>query len=259
MNLSKQTLYFCPDIRIIMNRKIVTILSAAALLTLGSPLFAQYEDDTNGYDNYYDYESTDSTADPYADYNYDNYDPVGTSDKPKKPEKKPYVRIEMPYDTITELITYTEVVVQDESYYDSLYWRAKRFLKTNFSLKDKDFKEAEEKNNMEKIIMTLNLPYEMKKNKYVTENVGKLEFKLALRFKDGKYKYDIDHLKHNMPENASGSSTPEYVYLEYYSKAERNIVYHDQLLRSANRIIIKLINDIKKALKEPVIIDEDDW
>ncbi|TNE80878.1 MAG: DUF4468 domain-containing protein [Bacteroidetes bacterium] len=250
-----------------MNIKIVTMLGLGAFLLTSTPLFAQNEDDANGYDNYYDYDSPDSSAtdsgyDEGYD-NYDNYDPYASSnsssDQTKKPEKKPYVRIEMPYDTITELITYTEVVVQDESYYDSLYWRAKRFLIGQFELKDKDFKEAEEKNNMEKIIMTLQLPYELKKNKYVTENVGKLEFKLALRFKDGKYKYDIDHLKHNMPVAAAGKNQPEYVYLEYYMRAERNIIYHDQLLRSANRILNKLIVDIKKALKEPVLIDEDDW
>jgi len=227
----------------------------------GSTASAQYEDDPNNYDNYYDYDTTQNTNDNY-DQGYDNYDNYDDYDqKPegnKKAEKKPYVRIEMPYDTLTELITYTEVIVQEESYYDSLYWRAKRYLKQKFDLRDRDFDEESEK-NMDKIIMTLQIPYMMKPNKFSEKEVGKLEFQLALRFKDGKYKYDIDHLRHNMPENAAGSTQPEYVYLEYYMRAERNIIYHDKLLRSADRQINVLIKEIKKALREPIIIDEDDW
>ncbi len=235
-------------------------VSALLLIALGtSKAFAQYEEDNTGYDNYYDYEAgPDSTQDPYED-GYDAYDPYygDEEEKPKKAEKKPYIRITMPYDTITEMITYTGIVEQEDSYYDSLYLRAKKYLMTKFELKDKDFKESSV--NMDKIIMTLKLPYHMQKNKYVTENVGNLEFKLALRFKDGKYKYDIDHLKHIMPENAAGKTQPEYAYLEYYVRAERSIIYNDLLLRAADKQINSLIGEIQKALKEPVIIDEDDW
>ncbi|MBI1221904.1 MAG: DUF4468 domain-containing protein [Bacteroidetes bacterium] len=238
----------------------VFALSALFLLIIGSSkASAQYEDDGTGYDNYYDYEQNpDSTQDGYD--GYDQYDPYYGSeeDQPKKkPEKKPYVRITMPYDTITEMITYTGIIEQEDSYYDSLYLRAKKYLISKFDLNDKDFKESAI--NMDKIIMTLKMPYEMQKNKFVTESVGKLEFKLALRFKDGKYKYDIDHLKHLLPENAAGRTQPEYAYLEYYMRAERNIIYNDLLLRAADKEINALIGEIKKALREPVIIDEDDW
>lgn len=252
------SLIFSPRFSTRMNLR-VFIVSSLLVVTGAIPAFAQYEDDNGGYDNYYDYESNpDSTeTDPYGGYeDYDNYG-TDDEDKPKKPEKKPYVRIQMPYDTLTELIHYTGIVEQEESYYDSLYIRAKRYLITKFSLKEKDFKESE--TTMDKIVMTLQLPYHMQKNKYVKEHVGNLEFKLALRFKDGKYKYDIDHLKHVYPENASGTSLPEYAYLEYYMRAERNIIYHDLLLRAADKEINSLIGEIRKALKEPVYIDEDDW
>lgn len=232
-------------------------LSALFLLIIGSPnVFAQEEGDNTGYDNYYE-SNPDSTGNP-SEYGYDDYDPfVEEDDDKKKPEKKPYVRIVMPYDTITELITYTGIVEQEESYYDSLYLRAKLYLMTKFNLKDKDFKESAV--GMDKIVMTLNLPYHMQKNKYVVQEVGKLEFKLALRFKDGKYKYDIDQLKHLMPENAAGKTQPQYTYLEYYMRSEKTVIYNDLLLRAADKQINSLIGEIKKALKEPVIIDEDDW
>lgn len=238
-------------------KHILLALVAFIFVSFGNNLSAQDGDDT-GYDNYYDYEDSSEYEEGYEGYeDYDGYDPYGEEEKPKKPEKKPYVRIVMPYDTITELITYTGIVEQQDSYYDSLYLRAKRYLMNRFSLKDKDFKETAIE--MDKIIMTLNLPYEVPRNKFVKENVGNLEFKLALRFKDGKYKYVIDHLKHVMPPNNSGSTQFNYAYLEYYMSHEKNIIYNDQLLRAADKQINSLIGEIKLALKEPVIIDEDDW
>lgn len=234
----------------------IIALSALFLLIIGSPnVFAQEEGDNTGYDNYYE---PDSTENP-SEYGYDDYDPLNedAGDDPKKEEKKPYVRITMPFDTITELITYTGIVDQEESYYDSLYLRAKRYLMNKFKLNDKDFKESAV--GMDKIIMTLNLPYHMQKNRYVVQEVGKLEFKLAMRFKDGKYKYDINQLKHLIPENAAGKTQPQYTYLEYYMRAEKSVIYNDLLLRAADKQINSLIGEIQKALKEPVIIDEDDW
>lgn len=232
------------------------VLPALFLLLIANPAIAQYEDDNTGYDNYYDVDNPDSNQNQSG---YDAYDPYydGAEAAPKKPEKKPYVRITMPYDTLTELITYTGVIEQEDSYFDSLYLRAKNFLISKFDLRDKDFKETA--TNMDKIIMTLKMPYLMHTNKYVTTDVGKLEFKLALRFKDGKYKYDIDHLKHVMPLNAAGNTQPEYAYLEYYIRAERAVIYNDLLLRAANKEINSLIGEIKKALKEPIFVDEDDW
>lgn len=243
---------------ITMNKSLIAIAATFALFLVTSPAFSQNEEDNTGYDNYYDTESNpDSLVTPEEEGGYDEYDPYEEDGKTKKPEKKPYVKIIMPYDTITELITYTGIVEQQDSYYDSLYLRAKRYLIDKFKLKEKDFKETAL--NMDKIVMTLQLPYIMQRNKHMQDNVGNLEFKLALRFKDGKYKYDIDHLKHNLPLNAAGQTTPQYAYLEYYMRAEKSIVYNDQLLRAADRSINKLIEEIKKALKEPVIIDEDDW
>jgi hypothetical protein len=236
-------------------RKFTPVFGLISLFFLAAPAFSQTEEDS-GYDNYYDYENPDSSE------GYDEYDPYyfeEKNDAPKKPEKKPYVRIEMPYDTITELITYTEVVEQEEeySYIDSLYLRTKKYLIQKFKLNEKDFKESAA--SMEKISLTLNMPYLVQRNKYVAEPVGQLEFKLTFRFKDYRYKYLINNLKHNLPPGASGSREKEYVYLEYYMRSDKNIIGNDRLLRAANHEINKLIKEFKKFLKDPVIIDEDDW
>lgn len=232
-----------------MNRKICFVTSLICFLAFSvSNARAQGE----GYENYYDVTQPDSN-----EYNFggeEEYFP--SDDKVKKPEKKPYVRITMPFDTITELITYTEVVVQDESYYDSLYWRTKKFVQHKFNIDEKFFKESMK--DMDKIVVVCSMPYFQYKNKYVKESVGTLEFKLTIRFKDGKYKYTIDNFKHILPVNASGRKA-EYVYMEYYMRQERNIIYNDQMLRSVNFEMLKLIAELKKALREPAVVDEDDW
>jgi hypothetical protein len=239
-------------------KHLILTISILILLVIGNKVEAQNGTSPGGYDNYYDYENNpDSTVTP-EEGGYDDYDPFSNDPKkPKKTEKKPYVRIVMPFDTITELITYAGVVETEESYYDSLYLRAKRYLMSRFSLKDKDFKETALE--MDKIIMTLNLPYKVQRNKFVMDDVGNLEFKLALRFKDGKYKYIINHLKHILPTNSSGSTQRDYAYLEFYTKTERNMIYNDFLLRAADKQINSLIGEIKLALREPIIVDEDDW
>ncbi len=236
-----------------MNRTLTTTLCCLTLLLPAIPAFAQQEGD--GYENYYDVPNPDSTGEEV--YSEEYYEGEEDPTKPKKKERKPYVRITMPYDTITELITYTDVVIQDESYIDSLYLRSKKYLMEKFKLSEKDFKESAK--DMDKLIFTVSVPYYMQKNKYVKEEVGTLQFRLTLRFKDGKYKYVIDNLRHNMPANAAGARKAEYVYLEYYMRHDKNIIHNDLLLRAADAEINKIVKEIKKALREPVLVDEDEW
>lgn len=226
-----------------------------ALLFIGLVSFsfqavAQVEGE-EGYDNYYNPDSTGGEED-YSETNPDDYNEDGSS---KKPDKKPYVRIVLPYDTLTELVTYTNIVEQPDSYLDSLYLRSQRYIMQKFKLDEKAFKESSK--DMEKIIMTLNMPFHMKINKFVVQQSGTLEFQLALRFKDGKYKYKIDHVKHNLP--GKGTKPGDYVYIEYYMNSARNIVGNDKILRAADAEINKVINEILKALQEPVTVDEDDF
>lgn len=201
-----------------------------------------------------------SQSDEYYDPNFegDEYNPDGTlkEDAPKKPEKKPYVRIVMPYDTISELITYTEIIEQPDSYVDSLYLRAKKYLERYGKLKQKDFTEDL---LYEKIVTDVTVPLVIRVNKYSKVRNGDLKFKLTIRFKDGRYKYDVNNLVHLLPPSNLGKKTQQYVYCEYYMTSTRNIIGSDQILRAADFQVQKIIGEIKKALKEPVLVDEDDW
>jgi hypothetical protein len=221
------------------------------------------EADSNNYD-YYD-ENIDGN-----DYQYDDYDDLygdnKKKDEPKKPERKPYVRIKVPVDTITELITYEDVVIQDESYYDSLYIRAKRWIHTKwgvpFATKRRDKKDNEELYVddvlYEKFKVKVTKPLVVRYNKYSKSEYGKLQFTITMRFKDGKYKYTITNLTHILPETSIQKDI-NYVYMEFYMKSERNIRKYDQFLRAADGSIQLLVKDMRKFMREPPEIDEDDW
>jgi hypothetical protein len=211
------------------------------------------EGDSQNYD-YYD-ENIDGGS-----YDYD-YNDAAPDDAPKKAPKKPYVRIKMPIDSISELITYDSVIVQDESYYDSLYIRAKRWVTTKW------FPDEKAKNlpklfaedvQYEKFKVKLTLPMKVRYNKFSVDEYGKIEFNLTMRFKDGKFRYTITNLVHQLPET-SDKKDINYVYMEYYMKSERNIVGYDRFLRGADGALRKIVTEMAKAMREPVEVDDDDW
>lgn len=208
---------------------------------------------------------TDTVSGIDTAFNYfdENLDQTDADQKEKKPEKKPYVRIVMPFDTITELITYTGVVEQTDSYVDSLYERAKNWIAAKWGGGVKKGRQTMEKKFAEDVLydkfkISLIVPLMVKVNPWNAVRNGDLQFTLEMRFKDGKYKYKFTNLVHILPV-ANNRKEPEYVYCEYYKGAEKNIVYSDRVLRGADAQINKMVEEIKKALKERIEIDEDDW
>jgi hypothetical protein len=210
------------------------------------------EGDSQNYD-YYD-ENIDGGS-----YDYGNEETQ--DDQPKKAAKKPYVRIVMPVDSITELIAYDTVVVQDESYYDSLYIRAKRWATNKWYAGEKQKNLAKvflEDVQYEKFKIKVTLPMKVRYNKYSVDEYGKVEFNLTMRFKDGKYRVTVTNLVHQLPET-SDKKDINYVYMEYYMKSERNVVSYDRFLRGADASIRKMITEITKTMREPVEVDDEDW
>lgn len=239
---------------------LVAFSAFAAQAQNGDDPYNEGGDSTNNYD-YYD-ENIDGN-----DYNFDDYSGEDKKDDaPKKPEKKPYVRIKMPVDTITELITYEEVVIQDESYYDSLYIRAKRWVHTHWgtphATKKRDKKDNAELYTddvlYEKFKAKVTVPLKVRYNKFSTAEYGQLQFTITMRFKDGRYKYTISNLVHILPET-SDKKDINYVYMEFYMKSERNVVNYDRYLRAADGSIQNLVKDMRKFMREPIEIDEDEW
>lgn len=237
------------------------VLSAITLHAQPGSGDEENTEDSSNYD-YYD-ENIDGD-----DYEYDDYDLDGSDkkDAPKKPVKKPYVRIKVPVDSISELITYEGIVIQDASYYDSLYIRAKRWVHTNWGTPYAT-KRRDKKNNLElfvadvlyeKIQVQVSKPLVVRHNKYSKSEYGKLQFTITMRFKDGKYKYTITNLIHLLPKTSIKKDI-NYAYLEFYMKSERNIRQYDQFLRAADGSIQKMVKDMRKFMREPIEVDEDDW
>lgn len=173
--------------------------------------------------------------------------------KEVKPTIKPYERIVLVIDSATNLITYNGVVEQEESGSDSLYLRAKRWVAANLG---KEVKLEMDKRN-QKLTYVGSIPAYSYLNKYTKRPIGKFEFKLTIFIKEGRYRYQISNIVHESVKPADGKGTRNY--FEYYYTSTVKVREHDAILRNANRDILKLIESLKAALREPVIVDEDDW
>ncbi len=244
---------------------LLMVLSAIALQAQPDSGGDDEDADSSNYD-YYD-ENIDGDDFKYDDEeNSDLFDDDKKKEAPTKKVKKPYVRIKVPVDTISELIAYEGVIKQDESYYDSLYIRAKRWIHTKwgvpFAKKKRDKKGNKELyvNDVlyEKFKVKVSAPLVVRYNKYSKSEYGQLQFTITMRFKDGKYKYTITNLTHLLPKTSVRKDI-NYVYMEFYMKSERNVVTYDRFLRAADGSIQLLVKDMRKFMREPPEIDEDDW
>jgi hypothetical protein len=79
-----------------------------------------------------------------------------------------------------------------------------------------------------------------------------------MRFKDGKFKYTFTNLTHLLPET-SDKKDINYVYMEFYMRSDRNVQNYDRYLRGADAAIKKMVTELKRAMREPAEVDEDDW
>lgn len=260
------------DFKILVNKILQSPKKAVfTLLLIVFSVFALQAQPGGGEDPYNT--DADTTSDSYYDenidgndYNFDDYSLDGKEETPKKAEKKPYVRIKMPVDTITELISYEDVIEQNESYYDSLYIRAKRWVHTHWGTPHAA-KKRDKKDNAElylddvlyeKFKAKVTVPLKVRYNKFSASEYGQLQFTITMRFKDGKYKFTITNLVHLLPET-SDKKDINYVYMEFYMKSERSVVNYDRYLRAADGSIQNLVKDMRKFMREPVELDEDEW
>jgi len=176
----------------------------------------------------------------------------------EKTPVKPYERIVLNMDSITNLIVYTAVVEQDESSSDSLYVRSKRFAQQYLSGAkgvDKALYEVDKKN--QKLVINGQLTAYAYSSKYSKNSIGKYYFKMTILYKEGRYKYSITNFVHEAEKPNSG--TPARNYFEYYYTTTTGIRKVDQLLRFADKDITKMLVNFTKAMKEPMYLDEDEW
>jgi hypothetical protein len=177
---------------------------------------------------------------------------------PAAPVVKPYERIVLAMDSLTNLITYTGVVEQEESSSDSIYIRTKKWASKLFAENGKEPKglyEIDKKN--QKLVINGWLPAYSYNNKYAKQPIGKYLFKMTVLIKEGRYKYTITNLAHEAVKPNQGN--PARNYFEYYYTTTTNIKGVDSILRYADKDINKMIENYKKAVKEKPVVDEDEW
>lgn len=223
----------------------IALIAVLAMVSVTSK--AQIQDPLSpGYD-----EANPDTTETDLDY----YDDENNPDKNKKegPTYKPYVRIVLPFDSVTNLITYNGVIEQEESGSDSLYIRAKRWAEKNFN---KGLKIESDKRN-QKITYVATIPAYSYNNPYNRKPIGTFEFKFTVFIKEGRYKYQITNLVHESVKPASGKSTRNY--FEYYYTTTTSVQVSDKILRYADKELNQMITSFKKAMAEPILLDEDDW
>lgn len=238
--MSKQTLK-------IQNLKTIIFVLTIFLLGLSQIASAQGQDQNAPT---YDYSYTDSTS------NTQSSDSSATDSVISDTENTivAYKRIVLNFDSITNLITYNGVVEQEDSGSDSLYARAKKFGEKIFG-KDNNIFEVQKYG--QKLVMNGSINAYSYANKYNKKSIGKYEFKLIVLIKEGRYKYSITNLVHRGPIPANGK--PFRNYFEYYYNSTTNIRGNDIILRYADREIKDTIARFQTSMKEPKLVDEDEW
>ena len=179
------------------------------------------------------------------------------SDELSQPVRKPYIRFIAPFDSITELVTYSEIINEEEAGTDSLYWRAKRWLKHEFKGANKVVIKKDDKKEF-KVVMVAEFPLYMEANKFSKALNGKVVFDFEMRFKEGRFKYKINNLVH-VVEPPPGEDKQIKTYFEFYRKSTINPRGNDAVLIAADKKIQSMVKNMKKYCKEPIFVDDDDW
>lgn len=183
--------------------------------------------------------------------------------KDTTPVVKPYERLVLNVDSVTNLITYVGVVEPNDintspdetTSSDSLYLRAKKWATKRFTGGTKALFDLDKKNT--KIVVNAWMPAYAYSNKYSKRNIGKYEFKMTIWIKEGRYKYQLSNFVLEGIKSNEGAVVRNY--FEYYYTSPTNIKGNDLTLRYADKDIHRLIEEFKKHMKDPVFVDEEEW
>jgi hypothetical protein len=225
--------------------KTTSIALTIILLTISGFVSAQNQEGTAPT---YDYTYTDSTG------TNENASENDSTENTAENAAIPYKRIVLNIDSNTNLISYNGIVEQEESSSDSLYLRAKKFAEKLFG-KEKNVFEMQKYG--QKLIVNGSINAFSYSNKYNKKSIGKYEFRMIVYIKEGRYKYSITNLVHQLPTPSSGK--PVRNYFEFYLNSTSNVKAYDTILRYADREIKSTIKNFETAMKEPKFVDEDEW
>ena len=265
--------------------KILCFLSLAFVLGAQNS-FAQYDDDYDSYNtdeenynyddsgNYGDDSSSSDSgySDDYStDFDYGSSSSGGYDEIKQEPVfvRKPYVRFVPPYDSIREMVTYSGIIeVLDAEDYevevDTIYARAKNWMESEFGKKQLkkmtkiDGLNAKASETEYKIVLRGTFPCMVEPNESTKKQDGDIQFKMEVRFREGRYRYRINNLVHVSPLLAN-ERTPEHTYFEYYMKSEDDVRGGDVILLAADKKITEMIEGLRKTCQTAPLEEDDDW
>ncbi|MSP58355.1 MAG: DUF4468 domain-containing protein [Flavobacteriaceae bacterium] len=175
-------------------------------------------------------------------------------------KKASYSRFIPPYDSMREIIFY-ENIIEDEACEncgaDSLYWRAKKYLTDRFG-KEAFKKMIVEDKVADRLTLLVSKPMLCSYGKFNKRQEGTMEYRLILRFKDARYKYQFGNFVHIEVEDGMGARVAR-IYHEYYMRLKKGFEQTDKFLLAADTETKELVAGLKKTLREPYLPDEDNW
>ncbi|MFN5889935.1 MAG: DUF4468 domain-containing protein [Bacteroidota bacterium] len=175
-------------------------------------------------------------------------------------KKAPYKRFIPPYDTMREIIFYENIIEDEECENcnaDSLYWRAKKYLTTKLG-KETIKKMVIEDKVAERLVLRITVPMMTTNGTFTKKREGDLEYRLTLRFKDSRYKYQFGNFVHVEPMDGISGNTNR-TYHEHYMRLKKGFQQTDKYLLAAEAEVNLVVDGLKKSLREPYQPDEDDW
>jgi hypothetical protein len=110
----------------------------------------------------------------------------------------------------------------------------------------------------ERIVLKITIPMICTYGKYNKKQEGMLEYRLSLRFKDSRYKYQFGNFVHVEVEDGLGAKISR-TYHEHYMRLKKGFQFTDRYLMAADTEVAEVVKAFKKTLREPFQPDEDDW
>lgn len=236
------------------------------------PYGNQPNDSTNEFDDYDGYDDFDDAGETF-DLGGGGYGGDYVRSARPAAKSKPYERYDkMPLDTASGLITYleiVEVIVPDDylgdpyDLSDSLYTRARAWMDEQFGKKAaKKMIDASGDDNQNREGQTIDavvyIPLYYQPNEHTKQSLGMIEFRMELRFKDGRFRYKFNNFTH-ITTNPTKPNKDNEVYLEYYVTSKTNIKNNDKILKATDEKINTMIASLKDTCGHKPFVDDDDW
>ena len=155
---------------------------------------------------------------------------------------------DMPYDTITNLITYKEVV-QQKSTSDELYTRAIEWIGATYKNAERVTSKRDRTNGVIEGIARFKINYTDKDG--LKNDGGNISYTLLIECKEGRFRYTFNGFNLDIQ-----SRFPVEKWLN-----KKDVAYNsnwEKYLKDIDTFMKGLITSLKKAMKPPVKID-DTW